>query len=260
MRRAAILVLVVLTSGCARTRIDTPSSPPASSVLAVITWNMDAGRGDLPGLLSDLTSSQLTDAALPYVFLLQEAAESDVAALARERALHLFFAPVRGDGGSVRGNAIVSTTPLANTRIIPLPQERQPRNAAFATLEIRGQPFFVVSAHFENRVAWWRGGLVSDRARRRQAEALLREIPQEGPAVVGGDFNTWLGPAEPAWRLLMHRFADTPADPSPTFRDRLVLDHLFFDLPAVWSASRRVVEQRYRSNHHPVLGLVSSRE
>jgi hypothetical protein len=44
--------------------------------------------------------------------------------------------------------------------------------------------------------------------------------------------------------------------PLPTFRDRLVLDHLFFDLPDGWRAERRVVADRYRSDHHPVLGLL----
>jgi endonuclease/exonuclease/phosphatase family metal-dependent hydrolase len=221
---------------------------------------MDAGRGDLPRLLSDLTASQLTASAPPaYVLLLQEAVESDLAALAGARGLHLFFAAVRRDGGTARGNAIVSTAPLANTRVIPLPRERQPRSAALATLAIGGQPLFVVSAHFENRVAWWRGGLISDTARGRQAEALLQAIPAEGPGIVGGDFNTWLGPAEPAWRLLAKRFPDTPADPQPTFHGRLVLDHLFFDVSDSWIVSRQVIEERYRSNHHPVLGLVASR-
>jgi endonuclease/exonuclease/phosphatase family metal-dependent hydrolase len=257
--RILCFCLVTLVAGCARTRIEPPPSP-GSIVLVVITWNMDAGRGDLPRLVSDLTSRQLTGTAPPdYVMLLQEAIEADLATLARDRALHVFFAPVRADGAFVRGNAIVSTTLLSNTRVIPLPRERQPRSAAFATLEIRGQPLFVVSAHFENRVAWWRGGLVSDRARQRQAEALLAALPDDGPAIVGGDFNTWLGPAEPAWQLLARRFADTPPDPKPTFHDRLVLDHLFFDLPDRWRVWQRVIDARYRSNHHPVVGLVADR-
>ena len=42
----------------------------------------------------------------------------------------------------------------------------------------------------------------------------------------------------------------------PTFHDRLVLDHLFFDLPDGWVAARQVIANRYGSDHHPVLGLV----
>ena len=91
---------------------------------------------------------------------------------------------------------------------------------------------FVVSTHLENRLGWLRG-LFGDRARGRQAEALLQALPQ-GHGIVGGDFNTMLGPNEPAWRAMLGRFPDTPDRPEPTFRDRLVLDHLFFDLPDGW--------------------------
>ena len=72
--------------------------------------------------------------------------------------------------------------------------------------------------------------------------------------------NTMLGAAEPAWRVFSERFPDTPADrPRPTFRDRLVLDHLFFDLPDGWAVTRRVVAERYGSDHHPVIGIVTGR-
>jgi hypothetical protein len=65
-----------------------------------------------------------------------------------------------------------------------------------------------------------------------------------------------LGPAEPAWGTFLDRFPDTPPRPEPTFRDRLVLDHLFLDLPAGWVASRQVIEERYGSDHHPVLAVI----
>ena len=89
-----------------------------------------------------------------------------------------------------------------------------------------------------------------------QAQALLQSLP-DGPGIVGGDLNTWLGPEEPAWRLLLDRFDDTPSEAlTPTFRDRLVLDHLFFGLPDRWEAAQQVVAERYGSDHHPVLGVV----
>lgn len=216
-----------------------------------MAWNLDAGRGDVAALVASLPPGD-------FVLLLQEAIEADVAAFARARGLHLFYGGVRARrAGGGLGNAIVSTLPLRDGRVIPLPRERQPRAAAAATLTLRGEALFVVSVHLENRVSWWRGGLVSDRARGRQAAALLQALPADAPGIVGGDLNTWLGPAEPAWRLLAQRFADTPPEPSPpTFRERLVLDHVFFDLPAGWRASRLVAPNRHGSNHHPVLGLV----
>jgi endonuclease/exonuclease/phosphatase (EEP) superfamily protein YafD len=36
-----------------------------------------------------------------------------------------------------------------------------------------------------------------------------------------------------------------------------VLDHLFFDLPAGWTATRRVIKDAYGSDHHPVVAIVS---
>jgi endonuclease/exonuclease/phosphatase family metal-dependent hydrolase len=237
-----------------------PGRPPA---LAVVAWNLDAGRADLTRLVDDLAAGRLT--GLPpseYVLLLQEAIEDDVAALAAARGLHAFVGRVRDNerGGRRRaqGNAIVSTLPLAGTRVIPLPRERQPRAAAFATVTLRGQTLFVVSVHLENRVSVWRGGLISDAARGRQARVLVDALPADAPGVVGGDLNTWLGPEEPAWRLLTGRFPDSPAEASdPTFHERLVLDHVFFDLPAGLTARRGVVRDRYGSNHHPVVGVVT---
>ena len=109
----------------------------------------------------------------------------------------------------------------------------------------------------ENRVSWLKGGLLSDTARGRQAEALLRALPPDEPGIVGGDLNTWLGVHEPAWQVFRRRFPDTPAELlEPTFRDRLVLDHLFFDVPAGWQVTRRVLHDRYGSDHHPVIGVL----
>jgi endonuclease/exonuclease/phosphatase family metal-dependent hydrolase len=113
---------------------------------------------------------------------------------------------------------------------------------------------FVASVHLENRLGWLRG-LFGDHARGRQADALLQALPS-GHGIVGGDFNTMLGPDEPAWRSMLRRFPDTPDRPEPTFRDRLVLDHLFFDLPDGWRVTRRVMSERYGSDHHPVLAEV----
>jgi endonuclease/exonuclease/phosphatase family metal-dependent hydrolase len=253
-------VFAFIAFGCATTRVDIPPDPATPADLAVVTWNMDAGRGDLSRLATDLASGRLTGAPpIDYVLLLQEAVSGvgvDANAVAEARHLQAFVVPVYVIDGRVRGNAIMSTRQLHDTRRIPLPQERQPRMAALAALTVGNQSLYLVSTHFENRLSWLRGGVFSDTARGRQAKALLRALP-EGPGILGGDLNTLLGPAEPAWRLFAMRFPDTPPDQmDPTFRERLVLDHLFFDLPDGWQARTRVLEDRYGSDHHPVLGLV----
>ena len=242
-----LLLSVVWASGCARTSPEVvPSSP---SFLSVLTWNTHGGRGDVKRLIADLETGVVTGASpRDYVLLLQEFPsrdERDVAS--RTRALTVFASPVRG----ATGNAIVSTISLEDPRTIDLPRERQPRAAVVATVRVGGQDLFLASTHLENRLGWLRG-LFGDRARGRQAEALIEGLPR-GHGIVGGDFNTMLGPDEPAWRLLVRRFPDTPDRPQPTFRDRLVLDHLFFDLPDGWSVNRQVINNQYGSDHHPVV-------
>lgn len=235
---------------------------PGHVALAVVTWNMHAGRGDLPRLVSDLAAGRLTGQPVAdYALLLQEVVEggsSDVLMLARARGLSALYTPVHSINRHVRGNAILATRQLVNGRPIALPRVRQPRAAVAATVEIAGHRLFLVSAHLENRVSWLQGGVLSDRGRGRQAAALLQSLPTAEHGVLGGDLNTWLGPNEPAWRDLARRFTDTPADRlEPTFWDRLTLDHLFFDLPAGWRAARHVIHDSYGSDHHPVLGVIT---
>jgi endonuclease/exonuclease/phosphatase family metal-dependent hydrolase len=213
---------------------------------------MHGGRGNLPRLIDDLEAGRLTGSPpRDYVLLLQEFVNrEDSIVRSRTRPLTLFTSPVRG----AAGNAIVATFALEEPRTIDLPRERQPRAAVAATIQAGSETLFIVSTHLENRLGWLRG-LFGDRARGRQADALLNALPR-GHGIVGGDFNTMLGPDEPALRALLKRFPDTPGEPEPTFRDRLVLDHLFFDLPDGWKVTRRVIRDQYGSDHHPVVGEI----
>jgi len=241
---------------------------------------MHAGRGDLERLRYDLASGILTDGVpADYVLLLQEDVEPldsaptqvgadlqvgphgaphSARAVADTNGLSFFFSPVRRDERRMSGNAILSTRPLLEPRSVSLARERQPRSAVAATIRLDSASLFLVDVHMENRLAWWRL-LFSDTARGKQAAALLQEIPQQGDGILGGDLNTWLGPREPAWQLMLRRFPDTPRAPlRPTFHDRLVLDHLFFDLPDGWGATRRVLKDAYGSDHHPVVAVVTA--
>ena len=212
---------------------------------------MHGGRGDLRRLLTDLESGRLTGSrGRDYILLLQEFVDREDAIRSSPRELTLFASPVRGRSS----NAILSTIRLEDARTIDLPRERQPRAAVLATVRVNDAALFVASTHLENRLGWLRG-LFGDRARGRQASALLESLPR-GHGVVGGDFNTMLGADEPAWRVLLERFPDTPDRPQPTFRNRLVLDHLFFDVPEGWVVTRRVLSDQYASDHHPVLAEV----
>ena len=258
---SAVVLALFFTACAARAQV-VPAPPQGPPALAVITWNVHAGVGNLPRLVDDLTHGRITGAPIRnYVILLQESIagnQYDVVSFARQRQLFAYFAPVRESDRGTSGNAIVTTEQPLETRTVVLPRIRRMRKAIVATFEIEGRPMFIVNAHLENRLSWLVGGLFADKARGRQTQALLDALPP-GPGVVGGDLNTILGPDEPTLRMLGDRFGDTPAAGRvPTFHDRLVLEHLFFDLPEGWIATRQVVADRYESDHHPVLGLVFS--
>jgi endonuclease/exonuclease/phosphatase family metal-dependent hydrolase len=261
-RWSSAVVLSLLVTACATRTQVAPAPLPEPPALAVVTWNVHAGVGNLPRLVDDLTHGRITGTPIRnYVILLQETIagnQYDVVNFARQRQLFAYFAPVRESDHGTSGNAIVATEQPLEARTIDLPRIRRMRKAIVATFEIEGRPMFIANAHLENRLSWLVGGLFADKARGRQTQALLDVLPP-GPGMVGGDLNTILGPDERTLRLLNERFSDTPAARrEPTFHDRLVLDHLFFDLPDGWVATRQVITDRYESDHHPVLGLVFS--
>ncbi len=253
---------MALASACAA-RTSTLPIPAAQALLTVVSWNMHAGVGDLRALLQDLETGRLTGVQVPdYVLLLQEAVQgrnSDALAAVQGTRAAAYFAPVRDTAAGSSGNAVVSTRPLIAPRAVSLPQERQPRSAILTAIELGGEQIALICAHLENRQSWLRGGVFGDRARARQAAALLAQIPADGPAIAGGDFNSLFGIREEAVRLFSRRFTTQPTPPprqEPTFRDRLVLDHLFFDLPAGWQARRWVSAESYGSDHRPVVGVI----
>lgn len=252
--------LALAASACATTPPPV-TAPPAAIDLALVTWNMHIGRGDLPRLVDDLASGRLTHAVpTDYVVLLQEVTDAgphDPAPIARDRKLSFVFEPLRPRKGMTSGNAILSTLPLANVRQFELPRERVRRGAIIASIVVAGQQLLVTDVHLENRVSLRRGLLFSDGPRARQARALMATLPA-GFGMAGGDLNTWLGPDEPALKVFAERFPDTPTDRlQPTVRDRLVLDHLFFDLPDGWQVSRWALRDYYGSDHRPVVGVIS---
>lgn len=222
--------------------------------LAIVSWNLHGDEGDLAALTADLSAGRLTD-RLPanVVLLLQEASPATSV-----EGLHVFFAPARATDGIERGNAIISSLPLADTRGIELPKERQRRVAAVATIRVGSQDLMLVNVHLENRSSWWTGGLPGDRARARQMEALLGQLPH-GPGLLGGDLNVWLGTQERAYQAAAASFPDALNEQPPwTFRERLALDHLFYRLPRGWKASHARAPSRYGSDHFPLVGVLVS--
>jgi endonuclease/exonuclease/phosphatase family metal-dependent hydrolase len=161
-----------------------------------------------------------------------------------------------------RGNAILSTLPLSELTAFELPFERQRRVAVGATVtgaDVRGNEWKlrVVSAHLDNMAGFKRLWIASELGRVRQTRGLLQQLDDDAPLVLGGDFNTWFGFADQAFREAAHAFPETRvSDRRATFRGLLRLDHLFFRLPEGWSAQFERADDNYGSDHYPLVATI----
>jgi endonuclease/exonuclease/phosphatase family metal-dependent hydrolase len=278
------------------------TTPPAIDSLLVVTWNVRVGGGDLLALVEDLRAGRLTGApADHFVLLLQEAHRAgpavpvaangrglarriapgppagerlDVVEVARRLELGLFYVPSMRNGASPdeppedRGNAILSTLPLADPHAIELPFEVQRRVAAVARVAgvtSDGQPWTlrVATAHLDHRSPWTRILDTFGAGRARQARGLMRALAPDRPTILGADLNTWApGPLERALPVLEQHFSETPRDQRlPTHTAARVLpigrlDHLLFRLGDRQHARVRRIDHRYGSDHYPLLGWV----
>jgi len=261
------------------------------STLTVVSWNTHVGGGDVSQLVADLRAGRLTGGARAdaFVLLLQEvfrrgsgvpepkpegakaagraqpkpesARHEEIPATARALDLSLFYAPSMRNGAHTpedRGNAILATLPLEDFTGIELPHERQRRVALAATIRgaLGGEPLDlrVVSAHLSNAVAHhlW---VFSSFGRARQARALVRTLTDR-PIIIGGDFNTWLGSWDGAYRELARAFKAPHGDGRPTYWI-LRLDHFFVCLPPEWHVTIHRAESRYGSDHYPLIARIA---
>src|SRR6185503_718672 len=158
-RSAGALVAIIAAlslPACVRPQVLSAPVAPASITFAVATWNLHAGKGELARFVDDLASGRLTGGPpRDYVVLLQEDVERDnepLGAIAAARHLFAFFLPLRQQHGAISGNAMLSTQPFEQPRIIPLPRQRQARASAAANITIAGERLFVATVHLENRL------------------------------------------------------------------------------------------------------------
>ena len=277
--------------------------------LAIVSWNIHEGGGDADELIRRLRLGEFTGGAPidQFVLLLQEATRRDSAVPRRiprgypaprpivsrrdsknadvrrfaDEGLSVLYAPsmrngepARGDRdqrAEDRGNAILSTLPLLEPRLVELPLERQRRVVVVAAVEgrtSRGAPWRLdlVNVHLDTALALLHGGPFA--ARRRQATALLSalgvsraQVDSERAMVLAGDFNTWRGEGEAAIRFLTDAFPATPsADQVPTWRGPLgthaTLDHVFVRGPVSPSHVVRL-PSRFGSDHFPLMTVVA---
>lgn len=230
------------------------TAPVRVDSVAVVTWNVHLGAGQVEQFVADLRSGTLTGAPVQhFVLLLQEARRSgeavpspmpsaarsprqlgepdaasvDIGITAERLGLNLFYVPSMRNGAHApedRGNAILTTLPMTELSAIELPFLAQRRIAVAATLPLLDaagtvRPVRVTSVHLDIGSDGRRPLALFGPGRTLQATALAEALAGGRNDVVGGDFNTWsLSFLERALTRMQADFPDFPAGPGkPTF-------------------------------------------
>jgi endonuclease/exonuclease/phosphatase family metal-dependent hydrolase len=261
--------------------------------LLVVSWNTALGAGDIVGLVNDLRRKA---AGVPIVLLLQEVyrggpevpsrlsgsalfasrltglrvdgGRDEIESIASRLELNTYYVPSMRNGSPMfsdedRGNAILSSLPLSDLAAFELPFERQRRVAVGASIRgisAGGEPWQlrVVSVHLDNMAGPKRLWLAAEFGRVRQTRGLLSQFRNAKSIVLGGDFNTWFGFSDQAFREAAKAFPQTRVnDRRATFHGLLRLDHLFFRLPDGWHADFRRADDNYGSDHYPLIATIT---
>lgn len=269
--------------------IEAASAPAAADRLRLVSWNIALGRGDILRAVAELQGEEPNT---PIVLLLQEAFRSgddippspraaafarflgssntarEIDDVARALGFSLYYVPSMRNGApgryrEDRGNAILSSVPLAGFTAIELPFEHQRRVALAADVRgttSGGEPWQLrlATVHLDHigsaRHAW----LGAEYGRTRQARGLREALRGDAPLVLGGDFNTWFGFADRAYLETAREYRQTRVtDRRRTFLGILRLDHMFYRLPDGWAAEVRRAESNYGSDHYPLVATIT---
>lgn len=268
-------------------------APPLDD-LVVLSWNAHLAEGELPRLVRELTSGELTGRperhfviavqelyrrgdAVPafdpgdrtaHAIVPRDPESPDVNNFASSLGLSIYYVPSMRNGAALyedRGNAIVSTEPLRDPIALELPLARQRRVALAATIDVQTatgvRPLQIVDAHLEPLSSPQSLWVLKDPrpAQVRAIRDLLDEPRFTNPAnagvILGGDFNTVRGGAgEAAYRIARAWGTSLGTEDRRATHMMGRLDYLFFRLADGWTASTERIDDRFGSDHHPVLG------
>jgi len=265
------------------------ATPVAADRLIVISWNIALGSGDVVQLVRDVRRESPDT---PVVLLLQEAYRSgddipasperpafagflgtsepirEIDEIARALGFAMYYVPSMRNGmpgryREDRGNAILSTIPLEDLSAIELPFEHQRRVALAAHVRgttALGRPWRLqlATVHLDNIVGARHGWIGGEYGRTRQARGLREALAGKDPLLLAGDFNTWFGFVDQAYRETAKAFPQTRTkDRRRTFRGLLRLDHVFYRLADGWTADVRRAESNYGPDHHPLITRIT---
>jgi endonuclease/exonuclease/phosphatase family metal-dependent hydrolase len=255
--------------------------------ITVVSWNTAVGEADVVEFVRTLPKGPLVlllqevyrggpevpsrlPAAFAFAGHLGGAAAGprcrEIEDVAARLGLNLYYVPSMRNGGLTfdedRGNAILSNLPLTDLSAVELPFERQRRVAVAATIHghtTTGASWQVrlVSAHLDNMSTLKRAWIGAEYGRARQARELAVLLRDGKPTLLAGDFNTWFGFSDAAYREVARAFPQTTVlDRRATFYGMLRLDHVFFRLRPGWRAEFRRADSRFGSDHYPLVGAL----
>ncbi len=206
-----------------------------------------------------------------FAIVPRDPAAADVEDYAQSLGLSLLYVPSMRNGAELRedrGNAIISTEPLLDPMAIELPLARQRRVALNAGVMVSTpagvRRLELVNAHLEPlsspRTLW-----IFKNPRGRQVRSLLDLLAtprftsdQVAGIVLGGDFNTVIGgDGEEGYRHARTWSRSLRGEDRRRTHMMGRLDYLFFRLSDGWHGSTTRLDERFGSDHHPVIGTFS---
>ncbi len=218
---------------------------------------------DVPKYAGDVRSA--------YAIKARDPDAPDAAAYASSLGLSILYVPSMRNGPELqedRGNGIVSSEPLLDPTALELPFERQRRVALGASIDVRAaggiKRLNLVDVHLEplsSPSSLW----IFRNPRRRQIGAVIdylgsARIAGRGAAagtVLGGDFNTIQGgPDEDAYIRARAWSTSLVEEDRRSTHYMGRIDYLFFNLADGRQATTRRLDERFGSDHYPVLGRI----
>lgn len=194
---------------------------------------------------------------------------ADIDDYAVSLGLSTLYVPSMRNGPELRedrGNAIISTEPLLDPIALELPLARQRRVALGAAINVTTDEgvkrLEFIDAHLEplsSPGTLW----VFQNPRALQVRAILDLLDHDrytdrsltAGTIVGGDFNTVRsGADEPAIGLMRQWSSGFDREDRRNTHMMGRLDYVFPQLPDGWIAGTRRIDDRFGSDHHPVLG------
>ncbi len=225
--------------------------------LVCVSYNIQFSQNLTIALMDFQKAANLQN---PDILLLQEMEPAGAAFLADRLGMNYYYYPsfIHPHHGKLFGNAILSPWPLSNARNLVLPHANpgtdNHRIALAVDVHVGKHKVRAISVHLST--------LVVKQAGRLEQAAAVRDslVPESGPVIIGGDFNSGTDWEEVLFRRIMRKtgFREAPVPLDRTARGgpldlighKLKLDHFYYrDLDFVSAGG---CSDAQASDHFPI--------